>query len=213
MLKRKIIKSRGIQVELSIAVMVKKSETEHETARPNARCIGHVGERPISLVMNQHEAVAGANRQVRMTIVVVIAHGAAGSVAMEFDFRRFRHINKSAVTDISIQRGVAFSIRIDKKNVRFPIAVVIKHASATPKKLSQGWLAFGSDGPTSSFAGARTGARQRETSRKPGNRRHVHEMNRYRRRGAHRRHFHLLRERIFALLAVDKSHVRCEPAR
>ena len=134
-----------VQIEPSVTVVIEEGCAGMKRSRFRAGdpgFVGHIGERPIAIVVIKNVAAILGHVQVGKSVVVVIAPDAAQAVAGAGNAGLFGDVGECAVTVITIERiadGDASVIQITavhEVNVLPAVAVEVGHADSRTKFLA-----------------------------------------------------------------------------
>ena len=219
-----IHKSRDVEIEIAVVVVINESHAENEPIGVDARFVGHVLEGAIALVVKELDAAIEADSEVGLAVVVVIAHGAAHALAVEIELRRLGYIYELSAACVLVERGVAFAVGVDDENVGLAVAVIVEDACAAADEIGEQdarfLLSFGRHGASPAPNNHRRTlhhgrmklslGRHGRLRRKSGERRDVHVVNGNGGRNRLRSWRHHFGKRVFPLLAVDETDRRAE---
>src|SRR5262249_54579957 len=126
-----------------VMVVVEEGEAERETVTCDSGCLGDVFEDAFAFIVKQSDAAIEADCEIGLSVIVVIADGAAHAVAADIEMRGFGDVGEFAAAEIAEEAGVSFSVGIDEENVGFAVAVVVEDAGAAAEEFRDWARLFG----------------------------------------------------------------------
>ncbi len=133
-----------VEVQLPVPVVIYKGSASVKHSRfesAHARFVGHIGERPVAIVVVENVFSELRHKQIWKAIVVVVSPNAAEPESRSGHSSFVGHVRKRAVAIVVIKRIANIDstsipvARIHKVDVGPSIAVIIRHANARPELL------------------------------------------------------------------------------
>src|SRR5208282_723410 len=128
--------SRGLrheQVQVAVVIVVDESQPDVEAFDFNSRGLGDIFKGAVFLIVQQQDAIPESYGQIRSTVVVIIASGAADGVQCRIETCFLRHVFELAIAQIVVERHSAFFAVVGQKDVEATVVVIIKKARAGPE--------------------------------------------------------------------------------